>query len=62
MKKEEISLLSLLSSSNTEHIASKKDLEQVVQEFIHNMNEIWFKHSKIVNITKYLKLWWNDEY
>ena len=26
------------------------------------MNEIWFKHSKIVNITKYLKLWWNDEY
>ena len=46
---------------NTEQIASKKDLEQVVQKFIYNMDEIWFKHSKIVNITKHSKSWWNNE-
>ena len=40
-----------------EHIASKEDLEQVVQEFTHNTDEIWFKHSKIVNDTKHSKLW-----
>ena len=44
-----------------EHILSKESLEQVVQEFAHNTNKIWFKHSKVVNITKYSKLWWNKE-
>ena len=27
-----------------------------------NTDKIWFKYSKIVNVTKYLKLWWNKEY
>ena len=40
---------------NTEYITSKEDLEQVVQEFVHNIDEIWFKHSKIVNVTKHSK-------
>ena len=25
------------------------------------MDEFWFKHSKLVNITKYLNLWWNEK-
>jgi len=41
---------------NTKYITSKKDLKQVVQEFTYNTDKIWFKHSKIINITKYLKL------
>ena len=44
-----------------DHISSKKSLEQVVQEFIHNTEEIWFKHSKVINITKHLKSWWNED-
>jgi len=44
-----------------EHISSKESIEQVVQEFIHNTDKIWFKHSKVVNITKYSKSWWKKE-
>jgi len=45
-----------------ENISSKEVLEQVVQEFANKMNSIWFKNSKIINITKHLKLWWNEKY
>ena len=45
-----------------EHISSKENLEQIVQEFTHNTDKIWFKHSKIINITKHLKSLWNEEY
>ena len=41
---------------NTKYITNKKDLKQVVQEFTYNTDKIWFKHSKIINITKHLKL------
>jgi len=40
---------------NMDHIKSKENLEQIVQDFACNMDEIWFKHSKIVNITRHLK-------
>jgi len=43
-----------------ENISSKEVLEQVVQEFANKMNSIWY--SKIINITKHLKLWWNEKY
>jgi len=49
----------LIKSLNTIHISNKKDLECIVQEIMHNTDKIWFKHSKMVNITKHLKLWWN---
>ena len=39
-----------------DHIESKKNLEQLVQDFVHNTDKIWFKYLKIVNITKHLKL------
>jgi len=55
-------LTNSIKKLNTEHITSKKDLEQVVQEFTHNTDKIWFKYSKIVNITKHSKSWWNNEY
>ena len=44
-----------------EYISSRKDLEQIVQEFTNNTDKIWFKYSKIINIIKHLKLWQNDE-
>ena len=57
--KEEKSFLAELIESikklNTEYIPSKEILGQIVQEFTDNMEKIWFKHSKIVNITKYSK-------
>jgi len=53
--------LLLKSSSLSKYIGSKKDLEQFVQDIVHNTDKIWLKHSKVVNITKYLKSWWSEE-
>ena len=47
---------------NPDHIKSKEDFEQLVQEFMHNIDKIWLKHSKMVNITRYSKLQWSEEY
>jgi len=49
-------LINSIKSLNIEHISSKESLGQVVQEFAYNIDKIWFKHSKVVNITKHLKL------
>ena len=54
-------LIDLIRRLDTKCISSKKVLEQIVQEFADNTKKIWFKHSKIVNITKHSKLWWNKE-
>ena len=40
---------------NIENIQSKEILEQIVQTFTNNMDRIWFKHSKVINITKHFK-------
>jgi len=52
----------LIKGLNTFHINSKDNLENIVQEFANNMDEFWFKHSKLVNITKHLNSWCNKEY
>jgi len=50
-------IIELVKGLNMDHIGSKEDLEQLVQEFAHNMDEIWFKYSKMVNITRNLRSW-----
>jgi len=50
-------IIESIKQMNTDHIKRNEDLEQIVQDFTYKMNDIWFKHSKIVNITRYLKLW-----
>ena len=47
-------LIESIKGLNIEHISSKEALKQTIQEF---SEKIWFKHSKIVNITKHSKLW-----
>jgi len=49
-------IIELVKGLNMNYIRSKKDLKKLVQEFAHNTDEIWFKHSKMVNITRYSKL------
>ena len=63
--KEEMRFITKIKSVkrlNPDHIKSKKDLKQLVQEFIHNTDKIWLKHSKMVNITRHSKSWWSKEY
>ena len=63
--KEEMRFITKIIKSvkrlNLDHIKSKEDLEQLVQEFMHNIDKIWLKHSKIVNITRHSKSWWSEE-
>ena len=61
-KKEEnfiAKLIKVITRLNTENISSKEILEQVIQKFANNTDRIWFKHSKVVNITKHSKVWWD---
>jgi len=46
-----------IKSLNMENIQSKEVLEQIVQSFASNTETIWYKHSKVVNITKHSKDW-----
>ena len=50
-------ITNLVKSLNTIHIDSIEDLESTVQKFIDCTDKIWLKHSKMVNITRHLKLW-----
>ena len=39
------------------NISSKTALDQIIQKFTDKTDSIWFKHSKLINITKHLKAW-----
>ena len=54
-------LIETIKGLNTGHILSKEILEWTIQKFANDMEKIWFKHLKIINITKHSKSWWNME-
>ena len=45
---------------STDPISSIDALEIIVQKFTNNIDRIWHRHSKMVNITRYSKVWWNN--
>jgi len=47
---------------NTVYIGNVEDLENTIQKFVNGTDKVWLKHLKIVNITKHLKSWWNDNW
>ena len=55
-------LTKVITKLNTENISDEEMLEQTLQIFANNINRLWFKYSKVVNITKHLKVWWNNDY
>ena len=50
-------LIEAIEGLNMENIQSKKILEQIVQLFASNTERIWYKHLKVINITKHSKDW-----
>jgi len=54
-------LIEAIKDLNTENIQSKEDLKHIVQTFANCIEKIWDKHSKIVNITRHPKIWWDED-
>jgi len=52
-------LISSIRNLHTPNFLDKDGLERVVIEFIKVVKCTWEKNSKIVNITKHSKSWWN---
>ena len=48
-------LIGAIKELSTENIPSKETLEQIVQTLANDTDGIWFKHSKVINITKHSK-------
>ena len=44
------------------NISNCEILEEITQEFASITEELWYKYSKNVNITKHSKVWWYDKY
>ena len=55
-------LIEAIKEINIENIQSKEVLKLIVQLFAIHIDRIWYKHLKIVNITKHSKEWWNKNY
>jgi len=47
---------------NISNISDIPKLERVVNDFANIVDNAWTKNSKIVNITRHVKSWWNDNY
>jgi len=56
-KKKIISSL-IWSRLNMKNIQSKEVLEYIIQSFANYIEWIWYKHLRVVNITKHSKEWW----
>jgi len=54
-------LVYFIKKLDTSSIHSIKTLENIIQMLAINIKNIWLKYSKIVNITKYSKVWWDED-
>ena len=54
-------LIQFIKNLNTSSIQDIESLEEVVQFLATNIKDIWFKHLKMVNITRQSKAWWNKD-
>ena len=55
-------LIKVISSFSTSDLSDIDSLKTCIFSLAHSMEKSWEKHSKVVNITKYFKSWWDDSY
>ena len=54
-------LTRFIKNLNISPIQNAEFLEEIVQHLVTNIENIWFKYLKTVNITRYSKAWWNED-
>jgi len=54
-------LIQFIKNLNTTSIQNSESLEEIVQNLSIKIEDIWFKYSKTVNITRHSKAWWNED-
>ena len=55
-------LIDAIMNIDISSIQSIKALKNIIQILATNINNIWYKYSKNVNITKHSKAWWDEDY
>jgi len=64
--KEELTFIKDLITSirniNTSNMSDVASLDRAVNKFANAVENAWEKNSKVINITKYSKSWWNEIY
>ena len=54
-----VELIKVITKLNIENISSKETLKKIIQTIANDTDRIWFNYSRVVNITKHSKAWWN---
>ena len=54
--------MNAISDIDTSKIPNKESLEAIIQEYTRISDFIQYKFLKNINITKYSKAWWTEEY
>ena len=54
-------LINTIKRLNIENILYKEALEHIMHTFANCIERIWYKHLKIINITKHSKAWWDKD-
>jgi len=55
-------LINFIKNLKIDLILDNNVLEETVNSLATNVDDIWHKHSRKANITKYSKAWWDDKY
>ena len=63
--KEEVAFIKNITISirnlNTSNLSNITSLDNIINEFVNKIKSAWEKSSKIINITRYSKSWWNKD-
>ena len=51
---------SIIKNLNVSDLSSIDKLENIVNTLASNTECVWRKNSKLVNVTRYSKSWWNE--
>jgi len=55
-------VIAVFSKADASSISNISDLDEIISNWADIVDHSWSKHSKLINITKCSKVWWNDKY